>query len=127
MNRQITIGLALAVGMGIGAGVVEGLHAQAKPPAYFIAENTVTNQDGYMKEFVPPVEKSVQEQGGKFLARGGRTVAYRGQAPAPRVVVIQFDNMDKAQAWMNSASNKAAQAIGDKYATFRGYAVEGGQ
>jgi hypothetical protein len=33
--------------------------------------------------------------------------------------------MDKAQAWMNSPANKAAQAIGDKYGTFRGYAVEG--
>jgi len=33
--------------------------------------------------------------------------------------------MDKAQAWWNSPAQKAAQAIGDKYATFRSYIVEG--
>jgi uncharacterized protein (DUF1330 family) len=125
MNQRIALGLAMLAGVAIGATAIQGLHAQAKPPAFFIAENTVTNQDGYTKEFLPPVTKSIQDEGGKFLARGGKTVSYLGPPPAPRVVVIQFESMDKAQAWMNSSSNKAAQAIGDKYATFRGYAVEG--
>jgi hypothetical protein len=49
---------------------------------------------------------------------------------APRVqsacvALVQFDNLDKAQAWWNSSAQKSAQAIGDKYATFRSYAVEG--
>jgi uncharacterized protein (DUF1330 family) len=48
-----------------------------------------------------------------------------GSPPASRVVVIQFESLDKAQAWVNSSAYKAAQAIGEKYATFRAYQAEG--
>src|ERR1700720_3754078 len=125
MNAKYTVILAMLLSFALGAAAVQVLHAQANPPAFFIAENTVTNQGGYAKEFLPPVTKSILDGGGKFIARGGKTVSYLGAPPAPRVIVIQFESLDKAQAWMNSSSNKAAQAIGDKYATFRGYAVEG--
>jgi uncharacterized protein (DUF1330 family) len=74
---------------------------------------------------VPPVVKSIQDAGGKFIVRGGKTISVVGSPPAPRVVIIQFDSLDKAQAWLNSPAYKAAQSIGEKYATFRGYQVEG--
>ena len=125
MNRYITVGVAMLAGAGLGAAAIQTLHAQAKPPAYYVVEITVKDQDGYMKEFVPSAEKSRQDAGGKFIARGGKTLALQGAAPAPRVVVIQFDNLDKLQAWWNSSAQKSAQAIGDKYGTFRSYAVEG--
>lgn len=125
MNRLITIALAMFVGAGLGAAAVQGLHAQAKPPAFNIAEITVTNDEGYNKEYVPPIVKSIQDSGGKFIVRGGKTISVVGAPPAPRVVIIQFDSLDKAQAWVNSTAYKAAQAIGDRYATFRGYQIEG--
>jgi uncharacterized protein (DUF1330 family) len=125
MNRHISLGLATLAGAGLGAAAVQGLHAQAKPPAYCVAEVTVSDENKYTTEFIPPAEKSRQDGGGKFLARGGKTITLQGAAPAPRIVVIQFDNLEKAQAWWNSSVQKSAQAIGDKYATFRSYAVEG--
>jgi uncharacterized protein (DUF1330 family) len=125
MDRSITGGLALVAGIGIGAAAVQVLHAQAQPPAYHIAEITVTNDEGYNKDFVPPIVKSMQDLGGKFIARGGKTISVLGSPPAPRVVLIQFDSLDKAQAWVNSPGYKAAQQLGDKYATFRAYQVEG--
>jgi uncharacterized protein (DUF1330 family) len=125
MKRLLTPALTLVAGIAIGAVAVHSLHAQAKPPGYYVAEITVKDQDGYMKEFVPPATKSLQEQAGKFVIRGGKTVATQGAAPAPRVVVIQFESFDKAQAWWNSPTQKAAQAIGDKYATFRSFLAEG--
>jgi uncharacterized protein (DUF1330 family) len=36
-----------------------------------------------------------------------------------------FESMDKAKAAFDSPAFKAAKAIGDKYAKFRVYAVEG--
>jgi uncharacterized protein (DUF1330 family) len=125
MNRHITLGLAVVAGAAVGAAAVQSLHAQAKPVAYVVSEITVTNQDGYDKEYVPPVLKSIQDGGGKFIARAGKTVTFLGAPPAPRVVLFQFESMDKAQAWFNSPANKAAAPIGEKYATFRTYAVEG--
>jgi uncharacterized protein (DUF1330 family) len=125
MNTKYTVALAMAASFALGGLAVQGLHAQAKPPGYYVAEITVNNQDAYMKDFVPLATKSLQESGGKFVIRGGKTIATQGAAPAPRVVVIQFASLDQAQAWWNSPAQKAAQAIGDKYATFHSFLVEG--
>src|ERR1700726_3942538 len=62
---------------------------------------------------------------GKFLVRGGKTISYEGAAPAPRVVVVQFESLDKLQALYNSAPYKDAIAVGDKYATQRIFGAEG--
>jgi Domain of unknown function (DUF1330) len=44
---------------------------------------------------------------------------------APRVVVIQFESLEKLQALYESAPYKQAVAIGDKYATQRIFGLEG--
>jgi uncharacterized protein (DUF1330 family) len=56
---------------------------------------------------------------------GGKTVAIEGSAPKTRVVINVFDDLDAAVQAYNSPDFKAAKIIGDKYATFRTYAVEG--
>jgi uncharacterized protein (DUF1330 family) len=53
------------------------------------------DQDGYNKEFLPVISKVQQEVGGKFLARGGKAVSFMGAPPAPRIVVIQYNNMER--------------------------------
>jgi uncharacterized protein (DUF1330 family) len=124
MNTKYKYALAMGASFALGAMVVQGLHAQAKPPAYLITEVTVKDQDAFMKEFAVPGMKPIQEAGGKFLARGSKPIAIMGEAP-PRVTVIQFDSMEKLQAWWNSPAVKDLNAIGEKYATFRTYLVEG--
>jgi uncharacterized protein (DUF1330 family) len=125
INRHITVGLAMIASAALGATLVQTLHAQARPPAYNIAEITIKDQDGYNKEYLPLVTKAITDAGGKFIVRGGKTISYEGVAPAPRVVVIQFENLDKLQAMYNSAPYKDAIAVGDKYATQRIFGVEG--
>ena len=63
--------------------------------------------------------------GGKFLVRGGKTISYEGAAPAPSVVVVLFESLDRLQALYNSARYKDAIAVGDKYATQRIFGAEG--
>jgi uncharacterized protein (DUF1330 family) len=125
MNRHITLGLALIAGAALGAAAVQTLHAQAKPMAYIIAENIVNDEAGYTKDFAPAISKAIADAGGKYLARGGKTIGIHGAPPAPRVVVLQFESLDKAQAWANSPATKAIFATGEKYATLHDYAVEG--
>jgi uncharacterized protein (DUF1330 family) len=125
MNTNFKIALAVVAGAALGAAAVQGLHAQAKPPAYSVWEITVSNQDGYRKEYAPPIVKAIQDAGGKYLARGGRTISFEGAAPAPRIVLIQWESLDKAQAFYNSSTYKDVQKIGQKYATFRIFGVEG--
>jgi uncharacterized protein (DUF1330 family) len=125
MNAQIKIGLAMLVGFGLGAGAVEGLRAQARPPAYVISEIDVTNADAYAKEYVPLANKALADSGQKRLVSGGRTISVSGAPPASRIVVSVFDNLEKAQAAYTSPAYLEARKIGDKYGKLRIFAVEG--
>jgi len=125
MKKLLTPALTLIAGVAIGAVIVQGLHAQARMPGFYIAEINVKNQDAYATEFIPAALKALQEASGKFVVRGGNIVATQGAPPASRIVVLQFASIDKAQNWWNSQAQKEAQVIGDKYATFRSYIVEG--
>jgi uncharacterized protein (DUF1330 family) len=123
--RSSSVALAMVASAALGAATVETLYAQAKPPAYNIAEITIKDQDGYNREYLPLITKAITDGGGKFIVRGGKTIPYEGAAPAPRVVVVQFESLDKLQALYNSSAYKEAIAIGDKYATQRIFGVEG--
>jgi uncharacterized protein (DUF1330 family) len=90
--------LSILAGFAAGALTVQGLHAQAKPPAYTISEIDVTNVDGFTKEFAPIAGKALQHAGAKFLARGGKTVSIDGEPTKSRVVVHAWESIDKAQA-----------------------------
>jgi uncharacterized protein (DUF1330 family) len=125
MKAKYKVALAMVASFAVGGIAVEGLHAQVKPAGFVVAEVGVADPDGYSKEFLPAVLKTIQEAGGKFLARGGRTVSFDGAPPAPRVVIFQVESLEKAQAWWNSSATKDAFAIGQKHATFRNFAVEG--
>ena len=125
MHRHIALGLAMIAGAALGAAAVQTLYAQTKPPAYNIAEITINDQDGYTREYLPVVTKALTDAGRKFLVRGGKTISYEGAAPAPRVVLIQFESLDKLQALYDAAAYKQAVAIGDRYATQRILGVEG--
>jgi uncharacterized protein (DUF1330 family) len=125
VNRHITVGLAMVASAALGAAAVQTLRAQTKPPAYNIAEIAIKDEDGYNKEYLPRITKALTDAGGKFLVRGGKTISYEGAAPAPRVVVVQFESLDKLQTLYNSAAYKDAIAIGDKYATQRIFGAEG--
>ena len=127
MNRYVKGTAILLTGAALGAAAVQTLHAQAKPLAFQIAEVTVRDQDGFTKEFAPLIGKVVTDGGGKFLARGGKTLAVHGAAPEPRIIIVQFDNFEKMQALMDSAAFRQAIAQGDKYATQRVFGVEGMQ
>lgn len=124
MKSSYAVAVALLSGIGIGAMAVQGLYAQAKPPAYAIAEIEVTNQDGYAKEYLPPSSKALLDNGAKYLARGSRTASIKGEPPK-RIVLLTFENFEKAQAAFNSPAFQAAAQTGEKYAKFRIYVVEG--
>jgi uncharacterized protein (DUF1330 family) len=115
----------MLAGAALGGAVIDALHAQVKPHAYVIAEITIKDEDGYSREFAPAVVKAQEASGGKFLVRGGKTESQVGSPPAPRVFVVEYDSLDKAQAWWNSQATQDAFAIGNKYADIRQFAVEG--
>jgi uncharacterized protein (DUF1330 family) len=124
MKTRYAVTLAMVAGMGIGAAAVQGLHAQAKPPVYLVTEIDVSNADAYVKEYAPLAQASIKKAGGKLLAASLNVAKVEGTAPK-RVAIQAWDSVEQIEAWRNGADYKEARKIGDKYATFRSYAVPG--
>jgi uncharacterized protein (DUF1330 family) len=128
MKTQYAVAIATFAGIAIGGMAVQALHAQANR-AYVVIEIDVLNQDAFFKEFVPVAVKTIMDQGGKFLARGGKVVNIEGPGPVysevKRLTVVEFENMEKAQATFASPSYSDVRTIGNKHAKFRIVGVEG--
>jgi uncharacterized protein (DUF1330 family) len=125
MKTNYKVAIALIAGVAIGGAAIQGLHAQAKPPVYVVGENSVTNVEAYAKEFVPLARASIKNAGGKVVGASQKVTSLEGAPQTARVTINVFDSLEKAQAWRTGAEYTAARKIGDKYATFRAYVVEG--
>src|SRR6516225_5554636 len=125
MKTYYTVGLSMVVGIGIGAVAVQTLHAQAKPPVYTVSEIDVTNVDAYNKEYVSLAREAIKKAGGKLVAVSQDATTLEGTPQKSRVAINGWDSLEKAKAWRDSAEYKKAREVGDKYAKFRSYVVEG--
>lgn len=125
MKTHYTVTLAMLTGFGLGAVAVQGLHAQAKPPVYQVTEIDILDQEAYLKDYVPKSRTAIQAAGGKLLAAGGKTTTIEGEPPKSRVVIQQWDSLEKIQAYRNSAAFKDLLPLREKLAKFRSFVVEG--
>ncbi|HEY1863155.1 MAG TPA: DUF1330 domain-containing protein [Roseiarcus sp.] len=117
--------LSSLVGFAIGGAAVQGLHAAANPPAYVVTEIDISDLDAYQKEYVPLAQALIRASGGHLMAAGQKVVGLEGSPPAVWASIIRCDSINAAQAWRNSDQYKEARKVGDKYAKFRAFAVEG--
>jgi uncharacterized protein (DUF1330 family) len=131
MKTSYTVTLARLAGCALGAGAVQGLHAQAKPPIYYIVEIDTTDPDAYAADFAPKAQAIIKAAGGRFVAIGGagatraKAVTQIEGEPPKRVVLMVWDNMRQIQNWWSNSEYVAFRKIVDKYAKFRSFAVEG--
>jgi uncharacterized protein (DUF1330 family) len=125
MNARYTVLAAAVAGFAAGAVTIEQLHAQAKPPVFYVAEIDMKNAEAYQKEYAPKAQAIIKKHGGKLLAAGQNITAFDGAPPKSRVAIQQWESMEKIQAWRSSAEYKEVRKIGDKYATFRSFAIVG--
>jgi uncharacterized protein (DUF1330 family) len=124
MNTNFKIAVAVVAGAALGAAAMQGLHAQAKLKAYSVTEVEVFDPAA-LAVYTPLIQAAIKGAGGRtFNTAGGRTIAFTGEAPR-RVGIIEWDSLEQAQAFVNSAafSNLAPQRNkAEKY--IRQYAVE---
>jgi uncharacterized protein (DUF1330 family) len=125
MKTRSMAALALLAGAAIGAVAVQGLHAQSKAPVYVVTETDISDLDAFQKEYLPVVQPTIKAAGGRRVAAGQNIVVLEGPSPGTRVAINEFDSFEAVQAWRASADFKAARKIGEKYAKFRAFAVEG--
>jgi uncharacterized protein (DUF1330 family) len=78
-----------------------------------------------LKDYAPKAQALIKKSGGRFLAAGQNVTAIEGAPPKKRVVLQVWDSMETFKAYRNSAEFKEVRKIGNKYAKFRTFTVEG--
>jgi uncharacterized protein (DUF1330 family) len=92
--------------------------------AYLIAEIEVTDPALY-ERYKPLAAAAIVAAGGRYLVRGGETIAMEGAAPAGRLVVLEFPDLATARAFYDGPGYAEARAIRERAATSRVFITEG--
>ena len=130
MNTRYRNGILMLTCTALGALGGRALHSETKPPAYLIGQIDVTDANGYAKEYLPRAREIIKAHGGKLVAAAGaaatgpQVIAVDGAAPK-RVVIYVYPNLEALQAWRNDPAYVKVRAVGEKYATYHTFAVEG--
>ena len=124
MKANYKLALTLLTGAALGAAAIQGLHAQATPPTYFVADVSAVTDPEALKAIGPKSGPAMAAFGGKYIVRTENITPLTGTAPK-RFVVIAFDSLAKAQGWQASATQKEIQAAINKAAPQRNFFVEG--
>ncbi len=87
------------------------LAAQGAPKkAYMVAQVEVTNPEQY-GEYTKLSPGIIEKFGGRFVARGGRSMTLEGPAAKGRLVVVEFPSFERAQEFYNSPEYQAAKKV----------------
>ncbi len=68
--------------------------------AYVIVEIDVVDPVGY-EEYKKLAGATVLNYGGKYIVRGGATEVLEGNWKPKRIVVLEFESMQRAKDWLN--------------------------
>ncbi|MEX2238612.1 MAG: DUF1330 domain-containing protein [Dehalococcoidia bacterium] len=77
--------------------------------AYVVVEVETTDEVemARYREMARPI---IESMGGRYLARGGRSRLLEGSGLPTRLVILEFDSFEQAEAWW--ASDEYAEAKG---------------
>ena len=92
--------------------------------AYVIAEIEVTDPETFeeYRKFVPP---TIEAFGGRYVVRGGAIGSLEGGWRPKRMVVVEFDDAERAKAWHDSELYAPARALREASTNTRMIVVDG--
>ncbi|WP_044044219.1 DUF1330 domain-containing protein [Caballeronia insecticola] len=92
--------------------------------AYVLVDVEITNQEAYEKyrEVAYPV---INAFGGKYLVRGGATEVIEGDWSFDRLIIVEFESVERARQWYYSPEYRPAIDVIEKYARRKLAIVEG--
>ena len=93
-------------------------------PAYVIAETDVHDQEQYDR-YKAAAPETIAAYGGRYLARGGELDVLEGDWSPPRLVILEFDDLEAVRRWYRSSEYQEVTQLRDGAATMRIVAVEG--
>ena len=92
--------------------------------AYLIVEIEVHDPEGY-EDYKKLAGSTVEAHGGKYIVRGGKTEVLEGDWQPKRLVVLEFESMDRAKEWLNSEDYREPREMRHRTAKTRMVLVEG--
>ena len=93
-------------------------------PAYIIVEIDILDPVGY-EEYKKLAGATVKKYGGKYIVRGGKAEVLEGDWKPKRIVVLQFENMERAKAWLKCPEYAEPRKMRHRTAKTRMILVEG--
>ena len=91
--------------------------------AYVIGDITVNDQERY-EDYKKLAPLAIAAFGGKYLARGGKSEKLEGNWEPDRVVILEFESIEKAKEWIDSKEYREARALRHKTASSNMIVVE---
>ena len=92
--------------------------------AYVIVEIDVHDPVGY-EEYKKQAAATVHAHGGKYIVRGGKTEVLEGDWQPKRIVVLEFESMERAEDWLNCEEYREPRKIRHATAKTNMILVEG--
>ena len=92
--------------------------------AYVIVNDEVLDE-GAFSEFRERIGATVDAHGGRYLVRGGSVEVIEGSWSADRLVVVEFNDVGSARAWLNSPEYNELKKIRERSANANVIVVEG--
>jgi uncharacterized protein (DUF1330 family) len=92
--------------------------------AYIIVEIEVTDPVGY-EEYKQLAGATVEQYGGKYIVRGGTAEKLEGNWDPKRIVILQFETMERAKEWLNCEEYREPRKMRHRTAKTNMILVEG--
>ena len=92
--------------------------------AYIIVEIEVVDPVGY-EEYKKQAAATVHQHGGKYIVRGGKTEVLEGNWKPKRIVVLEFESMERAKEWLNCEEYREPRKMRHRTAKTNMILVEG--
>jgi uncharacterized protein (DUF1330 family) len=92
--------------------------------AYVIVDIDIHDPAGYEK-YKQQAFDTVEAYGGRYLARGGKTEVFEGAWVPNRLVILEFESIARARAWLNSPEYTPIKVLRQQTAKSNMVVVEG--
>ena len=126
MKTKLKLVFAMIVGTSIG--VIGGIAIRGQQvktlPGYVIAEAEITDP-ATLQDYGKKIGETLAPFNHRFVVSTSRIQGLEGDPPKDRVVIIEFDSVQKAREWYDSPAYAAIRPIRQSAAKSRIFIVEG--
>jgi uncharacterized protein (DUF1330 family) len=93
-------------------------------PAYVIVQLIITDPEGF-EAYRNMVPATIAKYGGKYVVRGGNMETLEGHWDTQRLVILEFENAERAKQWWASEDYREAKELRQRTAQTQLIVVEG--